>query len=306
MRFMRTFPYIQTSVFVDSRYAFGGNQLATFWDKEANAQLNKEEMQGIALEMHFSETTFIESATRKDCTQKVRIFTPWKEIPFAGHPTLGTAFVIKQKRLIEPNQTKTVLELGIGPNEIEFVSEDLIRMKQPKPQFLKEWTNRQSMAQSIGLSERDISTKFPMQFVQTGTPYLIVPINSLTAIQRAQPDGKAILKTLAGQPESSILLIATEVVHKDSDVHARMFAPAVGVIEDPATGSAAGPLAAYLEQHQLLPRKQPGEQIIIEQGYEIHRPSQLIAEVIWQRDAMKEVLVSGKVKLVAEGTFYLA
>ena len=301
---MLSLSYIQTSVFIDTRHAFGGNQLATFWDVSAIAKLSQSDMQGIALEMHFSETTFIEKPVKKEADFKVRIFTPASEIPFAGHPTLGSAFVIKQKDLLSPTASQATLELGIGPILVEFISEDVIRMSQPQPSFLEQWDDAQTIAETVELAETDISDKFPMQFVATGHPFLIVPINSLSAIQRAQPNTRLILEQLEGHPSKNILLYCTEVVHKDSHVHARMFAPDVGVIEDPATGSAAGPLAAYLEHHQVLPKANRGQPIFIEQGYEMHRPSQLIAEVVWNKE-MQGVLVSGKIKRVAEGNFFL-
>ncbi|MFX1561636.1 MAG: PhzF family phenazine biosynthesis protein, partial [Promethearchaeota archaeon] len=132
---MREFPYIQTSVFVDDRMPFGGNQLATYWDTDANSSLTQEEMQGMALEMNFSESTFLEKATNKDCVSKVRIFTPAAEIPFAGHPTLGTAFVLKHKQILKPRMTTALLELGVGPIRVDYLDDDNVRMIQPKPIF---------------------------------------------------------------------------------------------------------------------------------------------------------------------------
>ena len=304
VNFMLSLPYVQTSVFVDDRHAFGGNQLATFWNKDVNAQINTETMQGIALEMNFSETTFIETSNLQDCTARVRIFTPANEIPFAGHPTLGTAFVLQYKDLLSPKTTQTALELGIGAIPVEFSSADSVRMKQPKPQYLSKCTDYEDIAESVGLPSQDISDELPMQFVGTGQPFLIVPVASLSAVQRAQPNGALITKTLANQLSSKIVLLTTETVHSESDVHVRMFAPDVGVLEDPATGSAAGPIAAYLEYHDVLKRATQGEPIVIEQGYEIHRPSQLIAEVVWENEP-PSVYVSGKVKLMAEGHFYI-
>lgn len=141
-----------------------------------------------------------------------------------------------------------------------------------------------------------------MQNVATGTPFLIVPLISLEAVQQAQPDGPSILQTLSDESTAKIVILTTETVNTDSDVHVRMFAPDVGVLEDPATGSAAGPIGAYVDHYGLLNRVIRGNPIIIEQGYEINRPSQLVAEVVGEKDP-ESVLVSGKVKLTAEGTF---
>jgi trans-2,3-dihydro-3-hydroxyanthranilate isomerase len=301
---MPELPYIQTSVFVDDRHPFGGNQLATFWDISANSQITTEAMQGIALEMNFSETTFFEPPALQECSYKVRIFTPAREIPFAGHPTLGSAFVLKYTGLVDSSASQTNLELGIGKIPVEYVSSHTVRMTQPAPQFLTKLQNQEAIAATLGLPASVISTDYSMQYVATGTPFLIVPLNSLDAVQQAQPDGPLILKTLEDESTAKIVILSTETVHSDSDVHVRMFAPDVGVLEDPATGSAAGPIGAYVDHYGLLDRKTRGTSIIIEQGYEIRRPSQLIAEVVGEK-APESVLVSGKVKLTAKGTFFV-
>ncbi len=301
---METLPYVQTSVFVDDRYAFGGNQLATFWDIQANSLITTEVMQGIALEMNFSETTFFETPTLEGCSYKVRIFTPARELPFAGHPTLGSAYVLKHVGLVDPPIPEINLELGIGKIPVEYVGSDIVRMIQPAPKFLKKLENRKEIAATVGLSSSTISTKYPMQYVATGAPFLIVPLISLEAVQKAQPDGQAILRTLGDETTARIVLITSETVNKDSDVHVRMFAPDVGVLEDPATGSAAGPIGAYVDHYGLVNRATRQTPIFIEQGYEINRPSQLIAAVVGEK-APKSVLVSGKVKLVAEGRFFV-
>ena len=299
---MATLPYVQTSVFVDDRYTFGGNQLATFWDITANSQITTEVMQGIALEMNFSETTFFETSAMDACSFKVRIFTPAREIPFAGHPTLGSAYVLKHTGLVDSSVTQTNFELGIGKIPVEYVSTDVVRMIQPSPKFLTKLENQEEIAATVGLPGSAISTKYPMQYIATGTPFLIVPLISLEAVQQAQPDGPSILQTLSDESTAKIVILTTETVNTDSDVHVRMFAPDVGVLEDPATGSAAGPIGAYVDHYGLLNRVIRGNPIIIEQGYEINRPSQLVAEVVGEKDP-ESVLVSGKVKLTAEGTF---
>jgi len=301
---VRALPFIQTSVFIDERYAFSGNQLATFWDYMLNARLSPEEMQGITLEMQHSETTFVFESTRSDCVSKVRIFTPGKEIPFAGHPTLGTAFVLRYKRLVSPVDRKVTLELGVGPIAVDFLSEDTVRMAQGRPKFTKTWDDAQSIAKALGLKDSDVSTAYPMQFVSTGMPFLIVPLQSLSAVQRAAPNPTIILETLHGQASQEIVIFSDETVHPDSHVHVRMFAPGAGVPEDPATGSAAGPLGAYLIEHQVLANLRPEQAIVIEQGHEMRRPSRL--EVMITGDKSRwEVYVSGKVRLIAEGKLFV-
>ena len=301
---VRALPFIQTSVFIDERYAFSGNQLATFWDHMLNTRLSPEEMQGITLEMQHSETTFVFKSTRSDCASKVRIFTPGREIPFAGHPTLGTAFVLRYKRLVSPVDRRVRLELGVGPIPVDFLSDDTVRMGQGRPEFTKTWDDTQSIAKALGLKDSDVSTAYPMQFVSTGMPFLIVPLQSLSAVQRAAPNPSLILETLHGQASQEIVIFGDETVHPDSHVHVRMFAPGAGVPEDPATGSAAGPLGAYLIEHRVLTNLRPEEPIVIEQGHEMRRPSRL--EVVITGDkSTREAYVSGKVKLVAEGKLYV-
>ena len=297
---MREIPYVQTSVFVDDRLSFGGNQLATYWDIDANVSLSQEEMQGMTLEMNFSESTFLERPTTEGCSARVRIFTPALEIPFAGHPTLGTAFVMKYKGLIEQHQKTSLLQLDVGPIPVEIIDERTIQMTQPEPSFEESADKISDIAEAIGLTSEDIDSDYPAEVVSTGSPYLIVPIKGLTSLKRAHPPFGNKLSDLSIH---EIMIFSTETEFSDSHVHARMFAPDAGVAEDPATGSAAGPLGAYLEKHQILEDHKIGDPIRIEQGFEINRPSQLVARV--PNEKISEVLVSGKVRLVAEGFFHL-
>ncbi|MBK5113062.1 MAG: PhzF family phenazine biosynthesis protein [Candidatus Heimdallarchaeota archaeon] len=302
---MRKYPYIQTSVFIDDRYQFSGNQLATFWDKDANLSITDEEMQGIALELNFSETTFIFESEIDSCSAKVRIFTPGRELDFAGHPTLGTAFVLKKRALIPHEKNKLVLELGIGLIEVEFFEDHSIGMYQPEPKFMAKYEDKESLAKIIGLKANDILDDYPMQVVSTGFPFLIIPIKSLEAIQKINLNPQLQLEILNDFVTSKLLVFTTETIHKDSNVHVRMFAPSVGVLEDPATGSAAGPMGAYLEHWNVLENHTKSTNINIEQGYEIKRPSQLIVKNLYTKSEISNVLVSGKVKKIAVGDFYL-
>ncbi len=300
---MRKIPFVQTSVFIDDAYSFGGNQLATFWDSNSNMNISAQEMQGMALEMNFSESTFIEKPTTKGCSSKVRIFTPGKELPFAGHPTLGTAFVLKFKEIVKKSEMRTILQLGIGPIPVEYMSEDQIRMTQPAPTFMDIVKDKSQIAEVIGVNIEDISDTSPIQIVTTGVPFIIVQIKDLKTIRHAVPNPELIVKNLKHLASQEILIFSTETVNQKHNVHVRMFAPSAGVLEDPATGSAAGPLAAYLEKYNVLKSHEFGTPIRIEQGYEIRRPSSLIAEI--PHESMSEILVSGKVRLTAEGIYYL-
>ena len=301
---MKNIPFVQTSVFFDKRYDFGGNQLATFWNADSNSTLSNEEMLGMTREMNYSESTFVFESKKAGCSAKIRIYTPGGELQFAGHPTLGTAFVLKRKKLIDAKVSKSRLELGLGPIEVEFIGKDLIGMKQKPPEFLEELDNHKQLLKAIGIQERSISEDFPMQFVSTGNPFLIVPLKSLSSVQKADPIGKEIVRVLDGEISQDVLIFSTETIHGDSDAHARVFAPASGVLEDPATGSAIGPLGAYLEHHEVIHTHIHGEIFTIEQGYEMNRPSKLKVQLEKKKQKV-DVLVSGRVRLTAEGNFYL-
>ncbi|MHA2203238.1 MAG: PhzF family phenazine biosynthesis protein [Candidatus Hodarchaeales archaeon] len=300
---MREIPFIQTSVFTDDRFQFSGNQLATFW-KLSEDELSTEEMQGITREMNFSETTFVLPSKVDNCIRKVRIFTPGREIPFAGHPTLGTAFVLRNQGIISPEDTQAYLELEIGPIAVEF-HENLVKMYQAKPDFLVKYQDTRTMAEIMGISPDLILQKYPMQFVSTGFPFLIVPLTSLEAIRAINLDTNLLLRTLDGFPSHELLVFTPNTVNTDSHVHVRMFAPSTGVPEDPATGSAAGPLGGYLEVYHVLSNHPRGTSFVLEQGYEIYRPSKLITQCSYEKDEIKEVIVSGEVKITVEGNFII-
>ncbi|MHA2299645.1 MAG: PhzF family phenazine biosynthesis protein, partial [Candidatus Thorarchaeota archaeon] len=211
---MRSFPFVQTSVFTDDRYGFGGNQLATFWNSRQNLDLATEEMQGMALEFNFSETTFIIPSVKSHCAAKVRIFTPGAEIPFAGHPTLGTAFVMKHKGIVPEEMESANLELGIGPTPVEFLSGDTILMKQNKPEFLSKFTDIEAIARAVQVEPGDISKENPAQWISTGFPFLIVQLNSLKAVKAAEPSPSEIVKVLSGELSQEIVIFSTETEHE--------------------------------------------------------------------------------------------
>ncbi|MEA2071550.1 MAG: PhzF family phenazine biosynthesis protein [Asgard group archaeon] len=303
---MRKIPFLQTSVFTDDNYDFSGNQLATFYAYSTIDKLTSKEMLGITREMNFSESTFLFPPTIDECIVKVRIFTPAQEINFAGHPTLGTAFVMKELDIIKQEMTKTNLELGIGCISVDFLEDGTVGMYQQKPQFLEKYTDYENMQKILGLEAEHIDKKASIQIVTTGFPFLIVPIVSLEAIEQISLDPRQLEKTLKEYNSQEIVTFTTETIHKENTVHARMFAPLSGVFEDPATGSAAGPLCAYLEHTDYLEDHTSGENIYIEQGHEMNRPSKLIAKTIISNEKITQVHVSGKVKLTAKGKFYLS
>lgn len=301
---MLELPYIQTNVFTDENYLFSGNQLATFYDAKANMRLTDEQMLELAREINFSETTFVLPPTRNNCIKKVRIFTPDGELPFAGHPTLGTSFVLRYTNQIPENVSTITLELNVGPIKVDF-EDKLIIMTQPKPEFFTEFKNTDILIEALGLKSTDLHKEYPVQIVSTGNGFLMVPLKSLQIVQKLQSERKKLAIALEGYPSIGLYVFTTETVHKTNQIHARMISPRDSLLEDPATGSAAGPLTAYLEKYEVLNNHKRGDLIIIEQGYEMHRPSRLIAGIKEKNNIITSVNVKGAVKLTLKGIYYL-
>ena len=318
---MRKYRFLHVDVFTEVR--FGGNQLAVLVDGQS---LSTEEMQKIALEMNFSETTFILPTESAEANWKVRIFTPRSEIPFAGHPTLGTAYVLAQEGMVELKEPKTTinLEMGVGiiPVELDVANKKIgfIQMRQQKPTFGLRLNQIARIAEALSIDIHEVEeTGLPIEVVSCGLPFLYVPIKSLHTVEQLRPDfvllgniceemgarGAFIFTQETIQPAStnSLGLVSDKVI-PDLRVHSRMFAPGVGVYEDPATGSASGPLGCYLIKNGVVPPK-PIVKIISEQGYEIERPSTLYIEIRMVDNGIVDVRVGGYVIPVAEGTLFV-
>jgi len=302
----RTLKFYQADVFTDM--PFGGNPVAVVPDALG---LSDRELQQIAREMNHSETVFVFPPTDSAAAAKIRIFTPTREIPFAGHPVLGTFFVLgKLDRLpLKEPVTRVCHECSIGifPVELHVLKGEILRvvMSQPKPQFLgavEPMKDLFEVATALGLSKDLITrTKLPVEVVSTGLPVLIVPVRTLTAVRSIVPDIVAINDLCARYGTEGIMVFTTVTVEEFSDVHTRMFAPSIGILEDPATGSASGALGAYLV-HNGVVEVGPTTEIIAEQGYEIERPSRIVIQVESDDDAIQEVKVGGQVVMMAEGT----
>lgn len=287
---------------------FGGNPVAVVPDALG---LSEEELQQIAREMNLSETVFVFPPTDSAATVKIRIFTPRREIPFAGHPVLGTFFVLgKLDRLpLKEPVTRVCHECSIGvfPVELHVLKGEILRvvMSQPKPQFLgavEPMKDLFEVATALGLSKDLIArTKLPVEVVSTGLPVLIVPVRTLTAVRSIVPNTVAINDLCTRYGTEGIMVFTTVTVEEFADVHTRMFAPSIGILEDPATGSASGALGAYLVRNGVV-EVGPTTEIIAEQGYEIERPSRIVIQVESDDDAIQEVKVGGQVVMIAEGT----
>jgi len=303
---LRTLKFYQADVFTG--VPFGGNPVAVF----PNAQgLNDFELQQIAREMNLSETVFVFPPTDQAAVVRLRIFTPTQEIPFAGHPVLGTFYVLAQLGLIAVTDgvTRVMQECNIGlyPVEIHVRDEQITRvvMTQPKPLFLgtvDEMEDLLHITKALGLPKYQIvDTKAPVMVVSTGLPVVIVPVRALTAVRSIEPHAAAIVEMCERFGTNGIMVYTTMTVEDHTTVHTRMFAPAIGILEDPATGSASGAMGAYLV-HNGLVEVGPLTEIIIEQGYEIGRPSRILVQVESDDDAIQTVKVGGQVVMVVEGT----
>jgi trans-2,3-dihydro-3-hydroxyanthranilate isomerase len=275
-------------VFAEERYA--GNQLAVV---RGGADLSDETLQKIALEMNYSETTFVLSEGEIEGGYDVRIFTPGDEIPFAGHPTLGTAYVIQHEILTSP-VGRITLNLKAGKIPVTFG--EVLWMRQLPPTFGAPLDSA-LVGRTLNLETADLDYRFPVQKVSTGLPALIVPLRNLDALQRCKVDWERYTE-VAGTGKN--LYIFCPEPHDDGpgDLSARMFANDLGVPEDPATGSAAGCLAAYLVEHRYLGTD--SIDVRVEQGYEIGRPSLLYLRAARGGEATT-IHVGGKVQMVARG-----
>jgi trans-2,3-dihydro-3-hydroxyanthranilate isomerase len=283
-------------VFAERKYA--GNQLAVITEADG---LDGDTMQAIAREMNFSETTFVLGPGEGTAAFRVRIFTPAEEVPFAGHPTLGTAWVIRRELLSEPCDRVT-LELGVGSIPVRFErpadSSELLWMLQRQPEF-GPVASMSELAVVLGIEESALIGDHPIQQVSTGLPFWIVPLTSLEAVRSCRLDVASYEAFIRDRQARAILVFAPEAYDEANQINARMFAPYYGVSEDPATGSANGCLAAYLVRHGVLGGNEID--IRVEQGYEIGRPS-LLRLRAWEREGRFEIQVGGKVIPVARGT----
>lgn len=266
-------------VFAEQRFA--GNQLAVVEDAAA---LEAEAMQTIAREMNFSETTFV--TARADDSARVRIFTPVRELPFAGHPTIGTAWVLGRDR------DAFALELDAGRVVVRFDHATGICWMTPPAATLGEMFPAGDAARMVGLEPADLHPELPAQLVTIGPSFLFIGLTSLDAVKRAKLDAERHAAwTASSDTVGAVFVFAPEAYSHDADYAARMFFNANGLREDPATGSANSGFAAYLRAHRGAP-----VDAVVEQGFEIQRPSRL-----YLKATADEIQVGGKVQQVLVG-----
>lgn len=258
---------IFVDAFTDIPYA--GNQLAVF---PCGSGLTTEQMQRLAQEINYSETTFVLDTDKPEADFRIRIFTPSQELPFAGHPTLGTAYSIMERFDIWTEKGDILrLETKVGVIPLQK-QKGIIWMTQNEPVFFERHSDKKQIADLFGLSPDDIADRIPVEEVSTGNRMLIVPVRTLGAVQRAQCNVSN-MRNFFGSKLIGPYIFSLETTSPDTQIHTRFFAPHLGILEDPATGSAAGPLTGYLLKHRVF-----GDafEIINEQGVEMGRRSKIL------------------------------
>ena len=291
--------YHLVDVFTDR--AFGGNPLAVFLDGRG---VSDALMQAIAKEFNLSETTFVLPPENSANDFRVRIFAPAEELPMAGHPTVGTTFVLTRAGLVRPGsgRTKITLEEGVGPIPVTIDWENgrpsFIEMQQPLPKFGPPIDERAGIAEMLSLEREAVRADLPIQVVSCGVPFLFVPINTLEAMRRIRfrRDVEERLKL----PGQNIFVFTTETEFPGSAVHSRMFSPSLGVSEDAATGGATGPLGCYLVQHRVIPSENE-LRCVSEQGIEMGRPSFLHIRIKHSAGEITAVHVGGNCWYMGSG-----
>ncbi len=296
----RRLPFVQMDVFTS--IALEGNQLAVFTDGRG---LTDAEMQAIARETNLSETTFIlpgEASTERERGVRVRIFTTTEELPFAGHPTLGTAMVLYHHAVQNGgNAEEVALDLKVGRIPVRFSTRDGLpfgMMTQRDPEFLRKHS-REDVARAAGLAIDDIADDVPIQTVTTGNPFAIVPVKSLAVLQKLSPTWANLKVYLEKTDAKFLYFVSRETLDPAAKLQARMI---FYNGEDPATGSAAGPCVAWAVQYGVIP---PDQQVLLEQGVEMKRRSRIFFSAGRNGDKIVNVRVGGHAVEVVRGELYL-
>ena len=302
---MRRLRFLQLDVFTER--LFGGNQLAVFFDA---SQVTAEEMQAIAREMNFSESVFTLPGADPRSVARLRIFTPQVELPFAGHPVIGATFALAAAGYINAStESPTTLEVGVGPLAIDLLFAEgrlsFAWMRQPIPIFQPWSGDRAALAASVGLAADDLRADLPIERGSAGVPFVFIPVASEQALDRAQPEPELGAALHDAESHTGAYLFVAPNAPVVQPVSARMFAQGMGIVEDAATGSAAGPLGAYLARHRLAPVDDGQTRVTIAQGVQMGRPSRLVVSVEQRDEAITQVRVGGEAVVVAEGEFLL-
>jgi trans-2,3-dihydro-3-hydroxyanthranilate isomerase len=301
---MPSFPFLTADVFTSRR--FGGNQLAVFPNAVG---LDPALMQSIAREFNFSETTFVFPPSDPRHTRRVRIFTPGGELPFAGHPTVGTAFVLAANGdiALTGSETRIVFEEGVGPVPVTIRAENgtpgFAQLSVAKmPEVLPPPPPAPELAGILGLDASDLlDGAVRPEGVSCGVPFLFVPVRDRRTIARARPRADEFARVLGGYATAKVFVFCADPELPGSHYRARMFAPGIGVPEDPATGSACAAFGGYLGTRDN--RLDGTLRWVVEQGFEMGRPSLLEVETDKRAGAITAVRVGGHSVLVSRGEF---
>jgi trans-2,3-dihydro-3-hydroxyanthranilate isomerase len=295
--------YLHYDVFTSG--PFEGNQLAIFPDARG---MSAELMQTLAREMNFSESTFLLPAEVAGTDIRMRIFTPGGELPMAGHPTIGTTFALADTGVIRPGTERFVFGLGIGPTSVELVWRgqrlDFAWMDQRTPVFRDPASPDADILRAIGLDAAARAPGLPIQEISCGVPWVYVPLASRVEVDEAEPDLPALrsLKSAFTDGHNAVFLFALEPAGSEVTVYSRMFAPGLGVTEDPATGGASGPLGCYLVAHELVPESAWPSMVSL-QGVKMLRPSRIHMRITARApQAITRVQVGGQAVKVGTGT----
>jgi trans-2,3-dihydro-3-hydroxyanthranilate isomerase len=294
--------YLHYDVFTDRR--FEGNQLAIFPDARG---LSPEQMQTLAKEMNFSESTFVLPAEAAGTDARMRIFTPGAELPMAGHPTIGTTFALAGEGVITAGRERWVFGLGVGPTPVELTWQggalDFAWMDQRPPDCREPASPRADVIRAAGVDPAAVdATGLPVQEISCGVPFLFVPVSTRAAVDAAEPDPAVSRRLASAFPGNHIgvFVFSTEKVDADVTAYSRMFASGQGIAEDPATGGASGPLGCYLVQHKLV--ADPSRDMVSLQGVKMGRPSRIHMRIAQQASGeITRVQVGGKAVRVGEG-----
>jgi len=303
---MTSLRYLHLDVFTSRPFA--GNQLAVFPDARG---LDVGAMSRIAREINFSETTFVLPSEQPGTDVRMRIFTPAREVPMAGHPTVGSTFALAHEGRIAVGRRDFVFGLGVGPTPVELEwtggTLDFVWMTQQRPEFGRAFTHIDQVARALGVEPNDIgATGLPVQPVSCGLTFLLVPLTTREAVDRVVLDERQYVACCdhSGVEVLPAYVFSTEAGPDEAAAYSRMLAPAFafGVPEDPATGSASGPLGCFLVQYGVVSPAQ-ALRLVNVQGVKMGRPSAIAISIEAQGATVTRVRVGGSAVLVAEGVF---
>jgi trans-2,3-dihydro-3-hydroxyanthranilate isomerase len=293
------FDFVTTDVFTTSR--FGGNQLAVLTDARG---LSSNQMQSITREFGYSETSFVLPPDKASNTARLRIFTPGRELPFAGHPTVGTAIVLAEAGIValdEEGRADIVFEEGVGPIRVRLSRRDGLAFAEltaaVAPERLDGAASRDALARALSLELRDLDPDREPAVFSCGVPFTFVPVRDRSVLARIRLDRGVFEAEIAPTAGPQVFVLADDPEDPAHDIRARMFAPTLGVDEDPATGAACAALNGWLGS-----RLGDGEHHwIVEQGYEMGRPSQIHITAIVRQGVVSEARVAGHAVRFARG-----